>query len=114
MIDVVGGLHLVVERVVNDLTDVVGSLSASCGRVDSHDGSVENVVGIIWLHVILEERYSNSGDKIEEASKCAELNGELLSQVSGLAVGEEISCCDGEIRGIVQRSDQVFCVQRLD
>ena len=114
MIDVVGGLHLVVERVVNDLTHIVGSLSASCSRLDSHDGSVEKVVGIIWLLIILEECYSNSGEKIEEASKCAELNGELLSQVSGLAVGEEISCCDGEIRGIVQRSDQVCCVQRLD
>ena len=114
MIDVVGGLDLVVEGVVNDLADIVRSLSASCGRVDSHDGRVENVVGIIWLLVILEERYSNSSEKIEETSECAELNGKLLSQVSGLAVGEEISCCDGEIGGVVQGSDQVGSVQGLN
>ena len=89
------------------MADIIGCLFASCGSVHSHDRRVENVVWIIGRLVIFEERYANSGEKIEEAGECTELDGKLLSQVGRLAVGEDISRGDGEIGCVVQGSDQV-------
>ena len=91
LIGVVGVLDFVVEGVMEDLSDIVGSGSASCCGTDTTDGSHEQVVSCFFTSVLLKVSNTDSGSEIEDTSKRVGSDGKLLSEVGSLAVSEKIS-----------------------
>ena len=109
LIDVERGWDLVVEWVVKDLTkvsaedDAVGIWGSEGKVVDSG----VKLVLLIWGAVILEESDTNGSDKIEETGEGAEFGGDLLSEVSSLAVGEDVGRGDSNVWAQVEGSEGI-------
>lgn len=106
LIDVKGRFHLVVERVLDGLSKIIGSLGAGFRRVELNHGVVEGVVKI-WITIVLEERNTDSGYKIKQTRKGAGSDGKLLGKSCCLAVGEDISKTDSSLGKFVERCGRV-------
>ena len=100
------------------LTKVVGSSSA--GRIGDHtiDSNVEVVVSRIRVSdILLQVSDTNRGAKIEETREGVHSDGELLGEVGGLAVGEDIGGGDSELGEDVERFSPVIeseVLERID
>ena len=73
--------------------DAVG-IRGSEGKVV--DSGVKLVL-LLWGAVILQESDTNGSNKIEETGKGAEFGGDLLCEVSSLAVGEDVGGGDSDV-----------------
>ena len=80
--------HFIVESVMKPLASVVGSLGAGLRVVHCNHGVVHG--GLTWQSVFLDERDTDGGHEVEDASKSGETGGHLLGEVGSLARDEDI------------------------